>query len=105
RAARPALEHARGRQAHRARQRGRGARAPLPSAPGAEPHLQPDTDRGGGGHLLPDAVARGAALEPTGEPRAGRAVADAAASPPTGALCRMVWPATARTERSTSDED
>ena len=48
--------------------------APLPGAPGAEHHLQPDAHRGGGGHLLPDAVAHGAAPEPAGEPRARRTV-------------------------------
>ena len=31
-----------------------------------------DADRGGGGDLLPAAVAAGAAAEPPGEPRAGR---------------------------------
>ena len=71
----PALQHARGGEAHLARQRGGGARAPLPGAPGAEHHLQPDPHRGGGDHLLRDAVARGAAPEPAGEPRPRRAVA------------------------------
>ena len=49
------------------------ARAALPGAPGAEPDLQPDAHRGRGDHLLPDAVAAGAAAEPAREPRARRA--------------------------------
>ena len=72
RAARPALQHAGSGEAHLARQRRRGARTALPGAAGAEPHLQSDADRDGGGDLLPAALAAGAAAEPPGEPRAGR---------------------------------
>ena len=40
-------------------------------APGAERDLQPDADRDGGGDLLPDPVAAGAAAQPAREPGAG----------------------------------
>jgi His/Glu/Gln/Arg/opine family amino acid ABC transporter permease subunit len=69
------LQHARGSEADRARQRGRGARIALSGATGAEHHLQPHAHRGGGADLLRAAVAGGAAAEPPGEPRAGRALA------------------------------
>jgi His/Glu/Gln/Arg/opine family amino acid ABC transporter permease subunit len=65
----PPIQHARGREAHFARQRGCHARAAVPGAAGAERDLQSHAHRCCRAHLLCDAVAIGAPAEPAREPR------------------------------------